>query len=331
MRPDTLVVLFAVLLCGCSPVYVTKAAAGHASLLWHSRGMESALRDPKTPQDLKAKLQFALDVRAFAFERMGLRKTKDYSTYSPVRGAVTYVVSACPKTSLTPYQWWFPFLGKVPYKGYFHKADALKEMKRMEDLGFDTRVGGVAAYKTPLPFRDPLPSSTLDYLPGDLADLLIHELFHGTVWFKDQVEFDEAAATFAGQEGAKEFLAWRYGADSPQLKDYLDGLSRQSRFAGVMEDLYKELGELYGGKVGETEKLNGRDSVFSKGEQRLKEIGQPISEKLNNAVVLAHRLYIRDLSPFKALYERNGKDWRKTIAALKALDRKDPFAALSKG
>jgi predicted aminopeptidase len=317
-------------MCGCSPVYVTKAAAGHAGLLWRSRGIESSLRDPKVPAELKDKLKLVLEVRAFAFERMGLKKTRDYSTYSPVHGAVTYVVSACPRTSLEAYQWWFPFVGKVPYKGYFHKADAVSEMKRFEGRGFDARVGGVAAYKTPLWFTDPLPSSVLDYPPGDLAELLIHELTHGTVWFKDHVDFDEAVATFVGEEGAADFLAQRFGPDSPQLKEYREGLAKQAEFTCVMEDLHKKLAALYGEQVGETEKLSRRDLVFSEGIKRLEEIGQPLSEPLNNAAVLAHRLYVRDLSAVRALHERNGKDWRKTIAALNALDRHDPYAALKR-
>ncbi len=321
-----LFILIAAILCGCSPVYVTKAAAGHAGLLWRSRSMDSALRDPKVPQELKDKLGLALEVRAFAFERMGLKKTRDYSTYTPVQGAVTTVVSACPKTSLKPYRWWFPLVGKVPYKGYFRREDALREMKRLQERGFDARVGGVAAYKTPLPFKDPLPSNVLDYPPGELADLLIHELFHGTVWLKDQVEFDEAAAVFAGQEGAKEFLARRFGEQSSQLREYLQSLAEQAETGRVMEDLYRELDGLYGGKVSETEKLDGRIRLFSKYRDRL-----DLQEDLNNAAVLAYRLYGRDLSDFRALHERNGRDWKKTVAALKALDRRDPFAALAKG
>jgi hypothetical protein len=46
--------------------------------------------------------------------------------------------------------------------------------------------------------------------------------------------------------------------------------------------------------------------------------------------VLAHRLYNYDLSGFAALHERCGKDWKKTVAALAALDRRDPFGALAK-
>jgi len=309
---------------------VTKAAAGHAGLLWRSRSIDAALRDPRTPEGLKDRLRLAVEARAFAFGRMGLKRSRDFSTFTPVRGAVTYVASACARTSLTPYEWWFPFLGKVPYKGYFRRDDAQREMRGLQDRGFDARVGGAAAYKTPLWFTDPLPSSVLDYPPGELSELLIHELTHGTVWFKDQVEFNEAAATFAGQEGAADFLAQRFGPDSPQLKDYRQGLARQQEFSAAMEELYHRLDTLYRGGATQQEKLARREDIFTWGRQRLEGIRQPLSEPLNNAAVLAHRLYGRDLGPLRALHERCGRDWKKTIAALKALERRDPFAALTK-
>jgi len=323
-------VVVSVLFSACSPVYVTKAAAGHASLVWHSRSMTAALRDPSTPEDLKAKIKLALEVREFAFQRMALRQSRDFSTYTPVHGAVTYVVSACPRTRLEAYQWWFPFVGQVPYKGYFRKADAERERRRFEGRGFDARVGGVAAYKTPLWFADPLPSNVLDYPTGELAELLIHEFTHGTVWFKDRVDFDEAAATFVGQEGAADFLAQRFGRDSRELMDYRKGLERERQSAAAMDELYQRLADLYRSPAAEAEKLARREEVFAWGRQRLEAIGQPLSEPLNNATVLAHRLYTCDLSAFRALHERCGRDWGKTVAALKALDRRDPFGALTK-
>jgi len=305
-----------------------KSAAGHGRLLWHRRNIASALRDPRCEERLKEQLRLVLEVRRFAFDRMGLRRTRDFSAYTPVRGAVTYVVSACPPTSLTPYEWWFPILGKVPYKGYFRQEDAVREMRGLEAEGFDARVGEVAAYRTPLWIPDPLPSTALEYPPGLLAQLLIHELAHGTVWFKDRVDFDEAAANFIGQEGAADFLAERFGADSLQLSEYRKWLRGEAAFAAVMGQIRGRLESLYRGPVSEADKLARRQEVFAWGLARFEEIGQRPGEPLNNAVILAHGLYNRDLDAFAALHERNGRDWRRTIGALKAADRKDPFAVL---
>src|SRR5262249_29253930 len=157
------------------------------------------------------------------------------------RPAVTWLVSGSRRTRLEAYEWSFPIVGRFPYKGYFDKKRALAERDRLEREDWDASVGGAAAYKTPLPISDPLPSSALDESTGALAGLLIHELTHGTVSFKNETEFDESLADFVGQRGAQLYLAKRFGADSPELAAYRDELAgdtaADSVFARLREDL----------------------------------------------------------------------------------------------
>ena len=40
---------------------------------------------------------------------------------------------------------------------------------------------------------------------------------------------------------------------------------------------------------------------------------------LNNAVILAHKTYHKDLDAFRKIYEDNGRDWAKTIESFRAL------------
>ncbi|MDD5656905.1 MAG: aminopeptidase [Elusimicrobia bacterium] len=323
------VVVCSAFLASCSPLYVLKSASGEARLLWHRRDIAAASVDPKTSEPWREKLLLVLAARQFAFSSMGLRPSRDYSTYSPVEGPVTFVVSGCAKTRFAPYLWWFPVVGKVPYKGYFKKADALREMNRLQDKGWDARVGGAAAYNTPLWFSDPLPSAVLEYDPGSLAELLIHELAHQTVWFKGRVEFNEAMAGFIGRQGALEFLERRFGAQSQELAYYRAELRRRAELASAIDELYSRLDELYRGDLPRAGKLARREDIFAWGRARLEAIADPPAEPLNNATVLANRLYYRDQASFQDFYERHGRDWRRTIAALKRLERKDPFAALS--
>ena len=148
--------------------------------------------------------------------------------------------------------------------------------------------------------------------------------------FAVAVDFDEAVATFVGQEGAADFLSQRFGPDSAELQGYREGLARERDFSAAMDDIYQRLDTLYNSPAIEQEKLSRREEIFARGRQKLSDIGQPLSEPLNNAAVLAHRLYNYDMSGFAALHKRCGRDWKKTVAALKALDRRDPFGALAK-
>ena len=311
----------------CSPVYVLQSAAGHADLLLRRRSIDKALKDPRTPPPLRAELETAASARAYAFEALGLRKTSDFSTYAPIgRSAVTYIVSGSRRTSLEGYSWWFPFIGSFPYKGYFDKKRAVAERDRLEKRGWDAFVGGAAAYKTPLPFSDPLPTSALDASTGAVAALLIHELAHGTVYFKDHSDFDESMAQFVGEQGAKRYLASRFGASSPELAAYETELRDEAAADGVIAGLREKLEALYAGRESEAEKLADRVPLFEQAKQDLKALGYDY-KVMNNAVVVAHGVYHGDL-PFGKLLEKCGGDFPKFIAALKALDRRDPAADL---
>lgn len=318
--------LTAILFSGCSPVYVMKSAAGHASLLWHRRDMSAMIADPSVPEPIKEKLRLVLEIRAFAFNEMRLRRTRDYSTLSKIHGPyVTYLVSASEKTRFKAYEWWFPVVGKFPYKGYYNERDAARERQALQRKGYDTYVGGVSAYSTPLWFSDPLPSSDLAYPAGDLASLLIHELTHGTIFLKNEVSFDETLAMFVGDQGARDFLAKRFGPESQQAREFAAGLEAERAFDALISGLYDQLSKIYESAIPDARKLEEREKVLAWGKERLKELrGEREGEEVNNAMILAHRVYHEELGDFAAAYELSGKDWPKTMALFKSLDPKRP-------
>lgn len=317
-------------LSACSPAYVARSAAGHAGLLWRRRSIAKTIADPATPPALKEKLSLALDARRFAFERLGLTRSHAYETWTPVEGgALTWLVSASDRTRLKPHLFRFPLIGAFPYKGHFRRDLADSEAASLERKGYDATVSGASAYKTPLPIADPLPSTLLRGGDGDLAETLIHELTHGTVYFKNATDFDEALATWAGARGAENFLTERFGAESPQMKDWRAGREDGAKREALYGELRAKLDALYSGPGSEGEKLESRKAVFDWARAQAKLRGlAPLREPLNNAVVLAHALYAPDFAPFDALFEKCGRDWPKTIAALKSLDRRDPPASL---
>ncbi|MBI2385784.1 MAG: aminopeptidase [Elusimicrobia bacterium] len=303
------------LLSGC---YAYRSAEGHARLLWNSRPIADTIKDPSTAPGRREKLKLTVDARAYAVEKLGLSPSRDYKDWTPVDGAVTWLVYACPQDSLTPK----PFLG-FPYKGHFRREWAEKEAAAWEKKGFDSTVVPASAYNTPLPVSDPLPSSVLGYGPGDLAELLIHELTHGTVNTRDQ-SFNEAMASWAGERGVKRYLTERFGDASPELSEWEAGRARSETLGVLYDELAKLLEDHY--KKGGP----GREKLFDWARAEAAKTGLALPEKLNNAVVAAHRTYRGEPALFDALHAKNEGDWKKTVAALKALDRRSPWAALKK-
>ena len=318
------------LVSACSPVYVTRAAAGHAGLLWRRRSIDKTIADPKTSPELKRKLELVVEIRRFAFDRLALKRSHDYETWTPVKGAaLTWLVEAAPRTRLEPYLFYFPLVGSFPYKGHFRRDLADAEAASLEKKGYDATVSGAAAYHTGLWISDPLPSTLLAYGDGGLAETLIHELTHGTVFFKSDVDFNEALAVWVGERGAVEYLTSKGAAGAAELKEYLDDNAAGDKREALYRELRGRLAALYDGPGSDAEKLEKRKAVFdwARAEAKLRGLA-PLREPLNNAVVLSHALYAPDFAPFDALFEKCGRDWAKTIAALKALDRRDPLAAL---
>ena len=314
--------LLSILLCGCSPIYVMKSWNGQRRLMSKRRPVAEVLADPAAPASLKTKLRLTGEIRSFAAS-MGLPASKSYTSYVDVgRPYVTYAVSASPKLSLDPHEWWFPVIGKVPYKGFFSLPDAEKEQAKLERKGLDTFLRGVPAYSTLGWYADPVLSTMLEASAGELAETLIHELAHQAVYFKSDSDFNESSATFIGEQGTEDFLAAKFGPQSLELQAYRIEREDEALRDARWEEVAKRLQAIYSSKASDSEKLAKREEIFAAAKSIL------AVKELNNAVILAHRLYRADLSDFRAAYERQGRDWPKTIALLGSLNKKDPKIAL---
>ena len=208
------------LLNGC---FLWHVSVGQLKLLARRQPLEEVLSQATLSEEEQNKLRLIMRVRLFAMEQLGLHVDDSYTTFVDVGGPyVTYNVSAAPKDALHPYVWWFPIVGRVPYKGYFNKDAALRQARKLEARGYDTYVRGVRAYSTLGYFDDPILSSMLAYPDFALIDTIIHELVHRTVWVKGSVSFNESLASFVAAKGVQAYLVAQHGADAPSLRLYRD-------------------------------------------------------------------------------------------------------------
>ncbi len=207
--------------------YIGRQAAGQFKIIWYSRSVDDVLADPSFPDSLKAKIRMVQEVRRFGVDSIGLLDTKNYTTLYDQHGKpLLWVLTASERYRLRPKEWSFPLIGKVTYKGFFSRAEALSEEKNLKEEGYDTDVGNVGGWSTLGWFRDPLLSGMLHRSDGALANLILHELTHATVYVKGNPVFNENIATFIGNKGAFLFLQHKYGKESRQY----------SHYAGSMED-----------------------------------------------------------------------------------------------
>lgn len=209
---------------------------GQARGQWHvinnTRPVLEVLADSTTSPAIREKLLLVGEVREFAMNELGLAHSDNYTTFFDQKGKdLMFVVTACEPYRLKAKTWDFPLVGTFPYKGYFDSIKAEQERGIWEEAGFDTRVRVAGGWSTLGYFTDPILSKMLNRSEGKLAELIIHELTHATLFVKDSVEFNENLATFIGEKGAEQFLIKKYGEGNPQLVTYQAGRENGRVFA----------------------------------------------------------------------------------------------------
>jgi len=274
------------------------------------------------------------DIRAFAMEELGLAQSKNYTRYVQLdRDYLAAVVSASARDSFRRYEWNYPVVGKMPYKGFFNVKDARKERAKLEKKDLDVWVRGVDAFSTLGWFRDPLYSYMKEYSPARLADLLIHELVHATVFIKGQVQFNEELAEFIGTEGARLFIISRYGEDSEEYRQMLASAEDSRKYVEFIQSLAAELDALYSNAgLSREEKLNEKERLINAAKERFDaEYETRFSTDnyrgfstlpINNAYLELFRLYHDEDNFYEELYERSGRDLAAFIAAAKTITKK---------
>lgn len=213
-------------------VYGLRQLKGQLHIVMNARPVTEVMDDATVSAEIKSRLKLIQVIRKYASDSLGLKESKNYTTfYDQQDKPVLWVLTACYPFELKPYQWEFPFLGKVPYKGFFVKEKGITEQEKLKREMLDTELGATGGWSTLGWFTDPVLSNMLKRSEGKLAELIIHELTHATVYIAGNTEYNENLATFIGEKGAVEFLSDHYGKDSEELKSYI---------------YYKEDEEVYG-------------------------------------------------------------------------------------
>jgi predicted aminopeptidase len=226
--------------------YGLRMGKGQLSIVWGAHDFEEVFADPEVSDSVKEKLHLIDEIKQFAYDSIGLKPSDNYTTFFDQKDQrLMYVVTAAEKFQLKPYMWNFPVVGEVPYKGFFDAEKAKEEYFRLKMLGYDADIGGASGWSTLGWFQDPVLSSMLNRSEADLAELIIHELTHGTLFVKDSVEYNENLAQFVGVEGAKWFLRSKYGEASGELQSYLTSMEEDEQKTTFMLGQAKFLDTVY--------------------------------------------------------------------------------------
>ena len=327
--------------------YLVRAGIEEARILLARRPIQDIVAEPGTPAPVRAKLQLVLAARSFARDSLGLAVGESFGTFSDIRrDTLVLVLSGAYRDKLKRYTWWFPVVGRVPYKGYFDFDEARRQERKLTDRGFDARLGAASAFSTLGWFNDPLLPSTLRADTLTLANTVIHELTHNTYYAPGGAVFNESFANFVGARGAERFYRSR---GQEKAADEVVARWKDERVLGrFWAALYQTVDSTFKAHPGDeparvAERIAIRDSLYAQAREALiHELGPQLHTmsvrslekvRLDNAFLMARRVYLTDLDAFDAVLTRERGDLRRAVQVIieaARSDKKDPFGAVKR-
>jgi predicted aminopeptidase len=326
-------------------MYVLRAGVEEAKVLGRRRPIARVLEDPATDAETRRKLKLVLQARNFADKTLGLAAKESFTTYSWVDSdTLLLVISAARRDRFEAYTWWFPIVGRVPYKGFFNFEHARQEARNLDAQGYDTYVRPSGAFSTLGWFNDPLLNTVLDYDDVSLVSTVIHEITHNTIYVPSQVAFNESFASFVGDRGAILFFCERDGADGALCKQAQDDWHDTLLFGGFLNQFVSDLQTLYGrSDLTSEQKIAQRTSIFDGARERFRRDVQPAlltrayrnfgAGQLNNATLIGIRLYYDRLELFESAFQKRGRDFMGTVRGIEKAARdnpRDPYGAVTR-
>lgn len=337
--------------------YLIRGAWEEGKILSRRRSIAALATDSTIPAAARAKLALVIEARRFAQDSLGLPAKDAFTKFTQLdHDTLVLVLSGTRRDALAAATWWFPVVGRVPYKGFFDFAAAQAAERALAAEGYDTYLRPAPAFSTLGWFNDPLLSTTLAEDSLFIVQTVIHELTHNRLYMKGQAVFNESFAEFVGNRGAAEFFmsrgdtasAARAGArwmDERLLGQVwargfveIDSAFRANPYADA-----RALRDTTIERDVRARRLAGRDTVYARLRRFLvdtispqlvtidKRYGERV--RLDNAALLARRIYATGLGDFEVLWEQQGRSVAKAIArvaVIAAQDPPDPFDALAR-
>ncbi len=335
-----LLAAWSLLFSGCASVGYLARQGRH--LLGDSLGARPAralLASPQTDEPTQAFLRQAAEILRYSTDVVGLKKNRNFTRYREIEGDhLVNVVSACAADSFQPYTWRYPFLGRLPYRGYYEPADARREASRLKAQGWDVVDRPVDSFSTLGFTRDPLYSFMKSYSAYELASLILHEQTHATLFVKGQTQFNEELASFVGEQGALDWLAQSRGRGSREYREALDQLADEKAFESLVRGLHAELDAVYRSPLPRERKLERKAELiaafqadFESTKQarfRTEAFRSARAPQVNNAYLSLFSLYSDDVPLIRSYWEKVcGGELRLLLQQARALARKGDVKA----
>ncbi|MBN1575117.1 MAG: aminopeptidase [Chitinispirillaceae bacterium] len=308
-----------------------------ARLVSHQAGAQRIthlMRDTTLSDKQRRFLREIERIRMFASDSIGLVRNDNYTRLVKIDSSyLLAMLSAADSASFSVKKWCYPFFGCFPLRSYFDMRDARRAGARLARKGYEINIEKSGGYSTLGIFSDPVYSFMADYPVYSLANYILHEQTHATVYLKD-VQFSEELATFIGREGGLNYLRTYYGPQSPEYRRAQELIVDQKVYQEFIRGLIAELDGVYKRPIERAEKIRLKNAIVKSFRRRLARNYDTLFttewfrgvEKLsyNNAFLAIRITYTLDLELFSRLLEKKNGDLREVVRfAVSLKKRKD--------
>ena len=326
-------------LTGCETPYYWHLINGQTCILLGRQPINELLTDPNLEPDTRQKFEFLQAVLVFARDDIGLATSSNYTYYFDTKGEpVGWNTSASPPDRFEPFLWKFPVVGKLPYKGFFDIEFGRRERDHLQAQGLDAILTPISAYSTLGFFSDPVFSPMLDYPEDGLANLILHELTHATIYAEGHTDYNESLATFVGESGSLDFLAEYFGPNTKLIENVRRRRDTEARFSSFLNRVITSLDSLYKLGLPKDSVLTKREEIFSHAKEIYKSMKDEVLDgnfdgflqwKVNNARLLSYRRYHGKREVFEKIHSLKNENLSEALQVFKACAKEqNPWTCL---
>jgi len=336
----SLLLLATFFLQGCAVHYVIQSGWYEGMLLAGRQPIARVIERGSLPADRAEKLALVPRIKDWG-HGVGLARTRNYETINLGWNRTVWNFSACQPLSFEPRTWWFPIVGRVPYLGFFRERDAERYTRRYASRGDDVWVRSVDAWSTLGWFRDPVLPAMLAWEESRIAETVLHELAHATLWAPGNVDFNETFASVTGEVAAVGWMKHAHGGDSEPVRALVQAQTDLQTWLAIVRGLFKELDTLYRRTdLDDEAKLYTKKELIASLPDRV--TASPIHDQdrylnaarasdWNNARLYQHRTYDNRRDLFDRILHQEDGDIKAFIEHIRRVThrRDDPWAALA--
>jgi predicted aminopeptidase len=305
--------------------YLAQATLGQYRIASAARPIDEALADGGLSERTRRLLAVVPAIKRYG-QAQGLRPTPSYARFADLhRPAAAWVVQGCAPLSFEVRRWSFPVIGSVPYLGFFDEAGAkgyAEALAAKEALDVDVRTA--SAFSTLGWFHDPVLSTMI--VPGDdaagrLANVVLHESVHATLYLNDQSAFNESLASFVADRLTVPWLTSAFGATAPETIAWVTAHARERARMARLHDTYLALDTVYRSSASQRDKQHRKARILTALEAELRS-----PRPLNNAAIAGFKTYDTGLPAFVRALAACGGSWPRLLRTLSTL-RDSDFAS----